>query len=78
VVSADTHALPSVRNRACGTNGIGECVGDMACVDILEKRSICYRSSSPKPSHCADCAVLHGLEDEMKTIINKMRQEFQI
>jgi len=36
-------------------------VGDVACVDILEKGP-----------------VQHGLEDDMKTNINKMSQEFPI
>ena len=37
-MSGDTCAQPTVRNTACGTNSIGECVDDVACVDILEKR----------------------------------------
>ena len=37
-VSGDNHAVPTFRNRACGTNGMAECVGGEACVDILEKR----------------------------------------
>jgi hypothetical protein len=37
-VGGDTRALPVFRNGSCGTNLIGECVGDVASVDILEKR----------------------------------------
>jgi len=37
-VSGGTHALPTFKNTACGINGIEECVGDVACMDILEKR----------------------------------------
>ena len=31
----------------------------------------------PIAIHSADCAVQHGLEDEMKTVIYKMRQRFR-
>jgi len=36
------------------------------------------RSCSPNPSHCADSAVPHGLEEEMVTILIKMKQEFPV
>jgi hypothetical protein len=32
----------------------------------------------PIAIHCSDFALLHGLEDEMKTSINKMRKAFAI
>ena len=63
-MSGDTRASPTLRNFASGTNGVAEFVGEAVYVDILERRYICCRSSSPQPSHSDDCAVPHGLEDD--------------
>ena len=46
-VSGDTRASPTLRNFASGTNGVAEFVGEAVYVDILERRYICCRSSSP-------------------------------
>ena len=46
-MSGDTRDLPTNRNRASGNNDMAECLGDVDCVDILEKRYICCKSFGP-------------------------------
>jgi hypothetical protein len=49
---------------------MGECVGDVACVDVLEKRPL-----ADLPTHRQFTVMFH-MDWKMKININKMRQEF--
>ena len=57
-VSGDTHVLPSYRNRACGTNWMGECVA-MWLVWVFWRRD---RSLLDLPAH-SQVTVLTVLSD---------------